>query len=102
MSFDPEVSVSKILHYHLKIRHDPSRSCSPSSILPSSLFLAGICTGDAIRRDWIIERFREGEAWGVYIRKARELLQAIVKLRKKGDHPSIRSVMDQVTGRFII
>ncbi|KAH8127509.1 hypothetical protein LI328DRAFT_164986 [Trichoderma asperelloides] len=101
MSFDPEVSVSKILHYHLKIRHDPSRSCSPSSILPSSLFLAGICTGDAIRRDWIIERFREGEAWGVYIRKARELLQAIVKLRKK-DHPSIRSVMDQVTGRFII
>ncbi|PTB36144.1 hypothetical protein M441DRAFT_93267 [Trichoderma asperellum CBS 433.97] len=102
MSFDPEVSVSKILHYHLKIRHDPSRSCSPSSILPSSLFLAGICTGDAIRRDWIIERFREGEAWGVYIQKARELLQAIVKLRKNGHHPSIRSVMDEVTGRFII
>ncbi|UKZ61329.1 uncharacterized protein TrAtP1_002595 [Trichoderma atroviride] len=102
LSFDPEASVSKILHYHLKIRYDPSRSCSPSSILPSSLFLAGICTSDSIRRDWIIERFREGEAWGIYIRKARELLQAIVKLRKKGDNPSVRSVMDQVTGRFII
>lgn len=102
LSFDPETSVSKILHYHLKIRNDPSRSCSPSSILPSSLFLAGICTSDFIRRDWIIERFREGEAWGIYIRKARELLQAILKLRKKGDNFSVRSVMDQVTGRFII
>lgn len=94
--------MSQILHYHLKIRHDPSRSCSPSSILPSSLFLAGICTSDAIRRDWIIGRLREGEAWGIYIRKTGELLQAIVKLRKKGDDPSVRSVMDQVTGRFII
>lgn len=102
LSFDPEASVSKILHYHLKIRHDPSRSCSPSSILPSSLFLAGICTSDVIRQDWIIDRFREGEPWGIYIRKARELLQAIVKLRKRGDNPSVRSVMDQVTGRFII
>ncbi|KAL7920000.1 hypothetical protein ACQKWADRAFT_299864 [Trichoderma austrokoningii] len=102
LSFDPEASVSKILHYHLKIRHDPSRSCSPSSILPSSLFLAGICTCDPIRRDWVIERFREGEAWGIYIRKARELLQAIVKLRNKGDNPSVNSVMDQTTGRFII
>lgn len=94
--------MSKILHYHLKIRYDPSRSCSPSSILPSSLFLAGICTSDPIRRDWVIERFREGESWGIYIRKARELLQAIVKQRKGGDNPSVRSVMDQVTGRFII
>ncbi|KAL6786375.1 hypothetical protein J3E68DRAFT_420807 [Trichoderma sp. SZMC 28012] len=101
-SFDPEASVSRILHYHLKIRYDPSRSNSPSSILPSSLFLAGICTGDPIRRDWVIERFREGEAWGVYIRKARELLQAIVKVRKKGGNADVRSVMDQVTGRFII
>lgn len=102
LSFDPEASVSKILHYHLKIRHDPSRSCSPSSILPSSLFLAGICTSDVIRQDWIIDRFREGEPWGIYIRKARELLQAMVKLRKRGDNPNVRGVMDQVTGRFII
>lgn len=102
LSFDPEASVSKILHYHLKIRHDPSRSCSPSSILPSSLFLAGICTSDVIRQDWIIDRFREGEPWGIYIRKARELLQAMVKLRKRGDNPNVRGVMDEVTGRFII
>ncbi|KAL7933067.1 hypothetical protein V8C35DRAFT_304849 [Trichoderma chlorosporum] len=101
-SFNPEGSVSKILHYHLKIRHDPSRRCSPSSILPSSLFLAGICTGDPIRRDWVVERLREGEAWGIYIRKARELLQAIVKLRKAGGYIDVLSVMDQVTGRFII
>ncbi|KAL7949252.1 hypothetical protein V8C42DRAFT_310397 [Trichoderma barbatum] len=101
-SFSPESSVSKILHYHLRIRHDPSRSCSPSSILPSSLFLAGICTSDPIRRDWVIERFREGETWGVYIRKARELLRSIVKMRRKGGNLDIRSVMDQGTGRFII
>ncbi|KAL7904952.1 hypothetical protein GGI35DRAFT_190791 [Trichoderma velutinum] len=101
-SFDPEASVSRILHYHLKIRYDPSRSNSPSSILPSSLFLAGICTGDPIRRDWVIERLREGEAWGVYIRKAKELLQAIVRLRKKRSNADVRNVMDQVTGRFII
>lgn len=101
-SFNPEASVSRILHYHLKIRYDPSRSNSPSSILPSSLFLAGICTDDPIRRDWVIERFREGEAWGVYIRKARELLQAIVRVRKKGGNADVRNVMDQVTGRFII
>jgi hypothetical protein len=79
-----------------------SRCCSPSSILPSSLFLAGICTGDPIRRDWVIERFRQGETWGIYIRKARELLQAIVKLRKKGGNIDVRSIMDEVTGRFII
>ncbi|KAL7957875.1 hypothetical protein V8C34DRAFT_284609 [Trichoderma compactum] len=101
-SFNPEASVSRILHYHLKIRYDPSRSNSPSSILPSSLFLAGICTDDPIRRDWVIERFREGEAWGVYIRKARELLQAIIRVRRKRGNADVRSVMDQVTGRFII
>jgi hypothetical protein len=49
-----------------------------------------------------MERFRQGEAWGAYVRKARELLQAVVKVRSKGDAVDVRSVMDQVTGRFVI
>jgi hypothetical protein len=69
--------------------------------LPSSLFLAGLCTSDPIRRDWVIERFREGERWGVYVRKARELFEEILKMRVMGD-VDVCSAMDQVTGRFII
>ncbi|KND90452.1 hypothetical protein TOPH_05022 [Tolypocladium ophioglossoides CBS 100239] len=102
LSFDREVSVSRILYCQLKVCRDPSRTDSPSSILPSSLFLAGLCTSDPIRRDWVIKLFKEGERWGLYVRKARELLEALVKLQAKGITVDVCSAMDQFTGRFII
>jgi hypothetical protein len=89
------------LNYQLRIHHDPSRASSPSSILPSSLFLAGLCTIDPIRRDWVTERFREGERWGVYVSKARELFEGISNMHGMGAVDVCRA-MDQVTGRFII
>ncbi|RAK81242.1 uncharacterized protein BO72DRAFT_474851 [Aspergillus fijiensis CBS 313.89] len=71
-----EHSVSRILHCHLKFQHDPSRRDCPSSLAPSSLLLAGICTTDLIHRDWVLDRFRRGERWGTFIQKAREVLEA--------------------------
>ncbi|KAL0939841.1 C6 zinc finger domain-containing protein [Colletotrichum truncatum] len=95
-------SVSKILQYQLKIQQDPSRANTPTSILPSSLFLAGLSTTDPIHRDWVLRSLKEGEQWGLYIRKTRKLLDAVFKMQVAGQKVDVRHVMDQVTGKFFI
>ncbi|CAM1509737.1 Fc.00g000720.m01.CDS01 [Cosmosporella sp. VM-42] len=101
-SFERELSITKILHYQLKVQCDTSRVSSPSSIFPSSLFQAGLHTSDPIHRDWIIKAFKRGEEWGVFIRRARELLEAMLRMQSRGVLVDICSAMDEVTGRFII
>ncbi|KAF4809961.1 hypothetical protein CGCSCA5_v011090 [Colletotrichum siamense] len=100
--FDVNQSVSKILRHQLKIQHDPSRANSLPSILPSSMFLAGLSTTDPIHRDWVIKTLQEGEPWGVYIKKIRLLLDAIHTLQAGGKKVDICDAMDQVTGRFLM
>ncbi|KAK5057866.1 hypothetical protein LTR84_011867 [Exophiala bonariae] len=99
---DTEKSVSAILYGQLRIHHDPTRASSPSSILPSALFLAGICSNDPIRRDWVVERFKGAEKWGSYVRKARELMQAITDRQASGGVTDVQIVMSETTGEFII
>ncbi|KAF4833015.1 hypothetical protein CGCTS75_v004336 [Colletotrichum tropicale] len=100
--FDVNQSISKILRHQLKIQHDPSRANSPPSILPSSMFLAGLSTTDPIHRDWVIKTLQEGEPWGVYIKKIRLLLEAIHTLQAGGKKVDISDAMEQVTGRFLM
>lgn len=95
--------MSAILNGQLRIRHDPTRSDSPASITPSALFLAGISTTDPIRRDWVIGCFEGAERWGIYVRKARELLQAIFKRQAHSNvDVDVKTVMEETTGTFII
>ncbi|KAI5467803.1 hypothetical protein BGZ63DRAFT_36681 [Mariannaea sp. PMI_226] len=101
-SINQELSISVILQYQLRVHRDSSRADSPSSILPSSLFLAGLLTEDPIHRDWIIKVFRTGEQWGLYIRKTRELLEAMLKMQARGVRLDVCDAMDKFTGRFII
>ncbi|KZL78052.1 C6 zinc finger domain-containing protein [Colletotrichum tofieldiae] len=101
-SFDINTPISKILQHQLKIQNDPSRANSPPSILPSSIFLAGLSTTDPIYRNWVVKTLKEGDAWGVYIRKTRKLLEAIHKMQAGGQKVDICYAMDQVTGRFLI
>ncbi|KAM5341795.1 hypothetical protein ACJ41O_014826 [Fusarium nematophilum] len=101
-SADTSLSATKILHCQLTIHQDTSRTASPSSILPSSLFMAGIFTDDVIHRDWVRMVFKEGEEWGLHVTKARELLEAVYRMRRPGNSVDIGGVMDAVTGRFII
>lgn len=61
--------------------------------------MVGLMTSDPIHRHWILQLLKAGERWGVYVKKARELLEAM--LRELGQ-PDIRDMMDRVTGRFII
>ncbi|CEJ89648.1 hypothetical protein VHEMI05479 [[Torrubiella] hemipterigena] len=98
-SFDFNHSISKVMNCQLKITHDPSRTESPSSMLPSSLFIAGLTTSDPVHIHWILELFRHAEKWGVYVKKGRELLEAMLRLPTGTD---ICDTMDKVTGRFII
>lgn len=100
--FDVNQSISKILQHQLRIQHDPSRANSPPSILPSSMFLAGLSTTDPIHRDWVIKTLREAEPWGVYIKKIRLLLEAIHTLQAGGKRVDVRDAMDQVSGRFLM
>ncbi|KAF4854066.1 hypothetical protein CGCSCA4_v001746 [Colletotrichum siamense] len=100
--FDVNQSISKILRHQLRIQHDPSRANSPPSILPSSMFLAGLSTTDPIHRDWVIKTLQEAEPWGVYIKKIRLLLEAIHTLQAGGKKVDICDAMDQVTGRFLM
>ncbi|KAK2776157.1 C6 zinc finger domain-containing protein [Colletotrichum kahawae] len=100
--FDVNQSVSKILWHQLKIQHDPSRANSPPSILPSSMFLAGLFTTDPIHRDWVIKKLGEAEPWGLYIRKIRVLLERIQTMQAGGKKVDICHAMDQVTGRFLM
>ncbi|KAE9582325.1 hypothetical protein CGMCC3_g1574 [Colletotrichum fructicola] len=100
--FDVNQSISNILRHQLRIQHDPSRANSPPSILPSSMFLAGLSTTDPIYRDWVIKTLREAEPWGVYIKKMRLLLEAIHTMQAGGKKVHICDAMDQVTGRFLM
>ncbi|KAF3801305.1 hypothetical protein GCG54_00005461 [Colletotrichum gloeosporioides] len=100
--FDANQSISKILRHQLRIQHDPSRANSQPSILPSSMFLAGLSTTDCIHRDWVIKTLREAEPWGVYIKKIRLLLEAIHTMQAGGKTVDICDAMDQVTGRFLM
>ncbi|KAF5522535.1 hypothetical protein CGCA056_v006192 [Colletotrichum aenigma] len=100
--FDVNQSISKILQHQLRIQHDPSRANSPPSILPSSMFLAGLSTTDPIHRDWVIKTLREAEPWGIYIKKIRLLLEAIHTLQAGGKRVDVRDAMDQVSGRFLM
>lgn len=100
--FDVNQSISKILQHQLRIQHDPSRANSPPSILPSSMFLAGLSTTDPIHRDWVIKTLREAEPWGVYIKNIRLLLEAIHTLQAGGKRVDVRDAMDQVSGRFLM
>ncbi|CAH0051769.1 unnamed protein product [Clonostachys solani] len=97
-----DTSISTILRYQLKVDQDGSRAGSPSSILPSSLFVAGLLTTDPIHRDWVIKILRKGERWGLYIQKARKLLEAIARMQSEGTFVSVYDAMSQVTDRFII
>lgn len=97
-----DTSISTILHYQLKVDQDGSRAGSPSSILPSSLFMAGLLTTDPIHRDWVIKILKKGERWGLYIQKARKLLEAVARMQSEGTFVSVYDAMSQVTGRFII
>ncbi|KAF3399637.1 hypothetical protein DPV78_006302, partial [Talaromyces pinophilus] len=97
-----EHSVTRILHCQLKLQRDPSRTNSPSSLIPSSLFLAGVCTLDPIHREWVLERLIKGEKWGTYIGRTRELLVAVTKSQSPGQHLDICTLMDQLNGRFLI
>ncbi|VUC25993.1 unnamed protein product [Clonostachys rosea] len=97
-----DTSISTILRYQLKVDQDGSRAGSPSSILPSSLFVAGLLTTDPIHRDWVIKILKKGEKWGLYIQKARKLLEAIARMQSDGTFVSVHDAMSQVTGRFII
>ncbi|EGX93374.1 hypothetical protein CCM_04748 [Cordyceps militaris CM01] len=98
-SFNLERSISVVLQCQLRISNDPSRATSPSSILPSSIFMVGLMTSDPVHRHWILQLLKTGERWGVYVKKARQLLEAM--LREPGQ-PDIRDMMDRVTGRFVI
>ncbi|CAI6099383.1 unnamed protein product [Clonostachys chloroleuca] len=89
-------------HIFLKVDQDGSRAGSPSSILPSSLFVAGLLTTDPIHRDWVIKILKKGERWGLYIQKARKLLEAIARMQSEGTFVSVYDAMSQVTERFII
>ncbi|KAH7134519.1 hypothetical protein B0J13DRAFT_84151 [Dactylonectria estremocensis] len=100
--FNQSKSISEIFHHQLKIQRDPSHANSPSSILPSSIFLAGLSTSDPIHRDWVLRILKDGETWGLYIRKTRKLLETIFKMQAGGDKVDICYAMDQVTGRFLI
>ncbi|OAA53989.1 Zn(2)-C6 fungal-type DNA-binding domain protein [Cordyceps fumosorosea ARSEF 2679] len=63
-SFNLDRSISAVLQCQLKISNDPSRATSPSSILPSSIFMVGLMTTDPIHRHWILQLLRSGERWG--------------------------------------
>lgn len=98
-SFNANHSISKVMNCQLKISHDPSRTESPSSMLPSSLFMAGLTTSDPVHIHWILQLFRDAEKWGSYVKKGRQLLEAMLRLPAGTD---VRDTMDKVTGRFII
>ena len=98
----PDTSISKILHCQLKIHRDPSRANSPSSILPVSLFMAGLATADPIHLDGVLGIFEKGQVWGMYIRKTRKVLEALRGIQPQGTAVDVCSAMDRVTGRFII
>ncbi|KAH7165188.1 hypothetical protein EDB81DRAFT_710566 [Dactylonectria macrodidyma] len=100
--FNQHNSISEIFYHQLKIQRDPSHANSPSSILPSSIFLAALSTSDPIHRDWVLRTLKDGETWGLYIRKTRKLLETIFKMQAGGDKVDICYAMDQVTGRFLI
>ncbi|CAH0020738.1 unnamed protein product [Clonostachys rhizophaga] len=97
-----DTSISTILRYQLKVDQDVSRAASPSSILPSSLFVAGLLTTDPIHRDWVVKILKKGERWGLYIQKARKLLEAIARMQSEGAFVSVYDAMSQITERFII
>lgn len=101
-NLQPELSISKVLQCQLKIQYDPSRANSPSSIIPSSLFLAGLATSDPIHRDWVLNVLKKGEVWGSYVTKTRHLLEAMCRTKSQGNTLDICGAMDQFTGRFII
>ncbi|KAH8693646.1 hypothetical protein BGW36DRAFT_208713 [Talaromyces proteolyticus] len=95
-------SVSTVLHCELMIQKDPSRANSPASLLPSSLFLAGLCTSNILYRDWVLRILKQGERWGIYIRKVGDLLGDIVQTRLQGLPVDIRNAMERATGTFVI
>jgi hypothetical protein len=64
--------------------------------------MAGLLTTDPIHRDWVIKILKKGERWGLYIQKARKLLEAIARMQSEGTFVSVYDAMSQVTGRFII
>ncbi|KAF4966820.1 hypothetical protein FSARC_5535 [Fusarium sarcochroum] len=101
-SVDIHASVAKILNYQLLIHQDTSRTASPSSILPSSLFLAAIFTEDLIHRDWAIKLLKDGERWGLYVKKTRELVEGACKMREQGDCVNIGLAMESITKQFVI
>ena len=97
-----ERSVSTVLHCELMIQKDACRANTPGSLLPTSLFLAGLCTTNLIYRDWVFRVLKQGERWGTYIRKVGDLLQDIVKSRRQGLPIDIRKAMERTTGLFVI
>ncbi|CAI7678463.1 unnamed protein product [Penicillium discolor] len=97
-----EKSVSAILLNQLKVSRDPSRRSSPGSLMPASLFLAGVHNTDPIKSDWILGLLEKGIKWGPYIGKTRVLLEAVLQMHSKGMKVALRDVMDEVTGRIVI
>jgi hypothetical protein len=77
-----------ILQHSLLIHHDTTRSASPSALLPSALFLAGLCSTDPIHRDWILGRLRNsgkgGGCGGGYVEKVGILLPNIWEMLDAG------------------
>lgn len=98
-SIDASQSVAAVMGIQLKISHDPSRAASPSSVLPSSLFMAALATSDPVHVQWILHLFRAASKWGIYIRKGQELLEEMLRQPPGAD---VCDVMDRVTGKFII
>lgn len=94
--------MAEILNHQLLIHRDPSRAASPSSILPSSLFLAAIFTKDPIHRDWAIKILQDGETWGLYVKKTNELVEAVCRMRERDNCVDIGLAMENNTGRFVI
>jgi hypothetical protein len=66
------------------------------------LLLAALLSKDPIHRDWVLKITHEGQGWGRYVTKTRQLLEAIFEAQDRCKEWEIVDIMDQVTGRFVI
>ncbi|KAJ3526881.1 hypothetical protein NM208_g4619 [Fusarium decemcellulare] len=102
ISIDVDLSVRVIMGYQYAVHRDASRSRSPSSVIPSSLLLAGAFAKQRLQRKWAVEILKRHDEWWFLVRKVRQLLEAVHATHDAEDYIDFTSVMDQTTGRFVI
>lgn len=80
-----------------------SRPNSPHCIWSQLLFEAGIETTDPIYQSWAVDALLHAEMWSPNLRKTRQLLERIIKLRRDVQGPcDIAAVMEAAGDVFIL